>query len=296
MKSQLSAFAIATLCLFSCRKTETPVTTSSSISIKEDIYGKMPDGIEVKIFTLENAKGCRVKVMEYGATLVSVETPDRDGKIADLTHGYDTFDGWLKNYSYFGSTVGRFGNRIAGGKFTLDGKEYTLAKNNNPGGIESSLHGGKKGFDKVFWKGTKTATGVEFKYLSKDGEEGFPGNLSVTVTYTLDDDNQLTWLAEATTDAPTVVNLVQHVYWNLSGDATKPVTDHDLTLNANRFLPTSKGLIPTGELAAVEGTPMDFRKATPIGQRIDDDFAPLKLAGGYDHAWVLEGSGVRQVA
>ncbi|MBX3742875.1 MAG: galactose mutarotase [Akkermansiaceae bacterium] len=272
-------------------------STVAAASIKEEKFGEMPDGQEVKIFTLENGKGMRVKVTEYGAILASVEAPDRNGKSAELTHGHDTLEGWLKDTAYFGATVGRFGNRIADGKFTLDGKEYTLAKNNSPGGMPCSLHGGKVGFNKVLWKGTKTADGVEFTYLSKDGEEGFPGNLSVKVTYTLNDDNELGWHATATTDTPTVVNLVQHAYWNISGDPAAPVTDQLLTLEADHYLPTNKGLIPTGEQAPVAGTPMDFTKPTEIGKGVGEDFEALKLAGGYDHAWVLRpGSGVRKAA
>lgn len=271
--------------------------TVTAASIKEDIFGKMPDGREVKIFTLENAKGMRAKVTEFGAILASVEAPDRGGNSAELTHSYDTLAEWMKDKSYFGATVGRFGNRIANGKFTLDGKEYTLATNNSPGGIPCTLHGGKTGFNKVLWKGTKTADGVEFTYLSKDGEEGFPGNLLVKVTYTLNDDNELGWKATATTDAPTVLNLVQHVYWNISGDPKAKVTDQTLTLEADHYLPTNKGLIPTGERAPVADTPMDFTKPRVIGKSIDDDFGALKLAGGYDHAWVLrKGEGVRKAA
>ena len=271
--------------------------TVTAATIKEEIFGKMPDGREVKIFTLENARGVRAKVTEYGAILASVEAPDRNGKTAELTHSYDTLAEWLKDKSYFGATVGRFGNRIANGKFTLDGKEYKLAQNNNPGGIPCTLHGGKIGFNKVLWKGAKTDAGVEFTYLSKDGEEGFPGNLSVKVIYTLSDDNELGWHATATTDAPTVVNLVQHVYWNISGNPEEKITGQVLALEADHYLPTNKGLIPTGELAPVADTPMDFTKPKAIGQNIDDDFAALKLAGGYDHAWVLrKGEGVRKAA
>jgi len=293
MKIPTLAAAMAALYLVSFQTTQAIV----SPPIQQETFGKLPDGKEVKIFTLSNANGFRAKVTEYGAILVSVEAPDKDGKIADLTHGYDTLEGWLTNSNYFGATVGRFGNRIAGGKFALDGKEYTLATNNNPGGIPCHLHGGKVGFDKVLWKGSVVGDAVEFTYLSKDGEEGYPGNLSVKVTYRLNADNELTWSATATTDAPTVLNLVQHVYWNLSGDPTQPITDHELTLNSELFLPTNKGLIPTGELEEVEGTPMDFRKSKVIGKDIDDDFEPLKLAGGYDHAWVLrKGEGVREAA
>lgn len=270
---------------------------TANTTITEEIFGKMPDGREVKIYTLENGKGMRVKVTEYGAILASVEAPDRAGKSAELTHGYDTLEGWLKDGNYFGATVGRFGNRIAGAEFTLDGKKYTLAANNSPGGLPCTLHGGKVGFNKVLWKGEKTPEGVVFSHVSKDGDEGFPGNLSVKVTYSLNEGNELRWTAEATTDAPTVVNLVQHVYWNLSGDATRPVTDQVLTLEADQYLPTNKGLIPTGERAPVADTPMDFTKPRVVGKSIDEDFPALKLAGGYDHAWVLrQGEGVRKAA
>jgi aldose 1-epimerase len=281
--------------LTSCQKTS---GIASSSSVKQEVFGKMPDGREVKIFTLTNQNGLKARVTEYGAILVSMETPDKSGKSADITHGYDTLDGWLTNTSYFGATVGRFGNRIANGKFTLDGKEYTLVSNNNPGGIPCHLHGGIKGFDKVLWAGkTVGKNGVEFTYRSKDGEEGYPGNLSAKVTYSLNDDNELKWEAHATTDAPTVINLVHHSYWNLSGDPSTTINDHHLTLNAPTYLPTDAGLIPSGQLAQVAGTPMDFTKPTAIGERVEADFEPLKFGGGYDHAWVLEkGDGLRLAA
>lgn len=265
--------------------------------IKEEVFGELPDGRAVKVFTLTNEGGMRVKVLEYGAVLASVEVPDREGKVADVTHGFDTLDGWLANRSYFGATVGRYGNRIAHGKFELDGKEYSLAVNNSPGGLPCTLHGGKAGFDKVLWKGEISDGGVVFRYRSVDGEEGFPGNLDVEVSYRLNEANELVWAATAKTDAATVVNLVQHVYWNLSGDPSTTILDHELTLEADHYLPTNKGLIPTGERALVEGTPMDFREARKVGERIDEDFEALKIAGGYDQAMVLrEGNGVRKAA
>ncbi len=271
---------------------------NSGAAATEEIFGEMPDGRGVKIFTLTNKNGLKARVTEYGALLVSVETPDRTGATADLTHGFDTLEGWFDNGPYFGATVGRFGNRIANGKFSLDGKDYSLATNNDPGGIPCALHGGIKGFDKVLWTGRPTPdNGVEFSYVSENGEEGFPGKLSVKVTYTLTDDNELKWQAEATTDAPTIVNMVHHTYWNLSGDPTTSINDHVLTLNARHFLPTNAGLIPTGEIAPVTGTPMDFTQPTVIGERVEADFEPLKFGGGYDHCWVLEkGEGVRLAA
>lgn len=267
-------------------------------TVMENEFGTMPDGRPVKIFTLANSSGTEARVTEYGAILVSLKAADRDGEVADLTHGYDDLEGWLTNTSYFGATVGRFGNRIAHGKFTLDGEEYQLATNNDPGGIPCALHGGKVGFDKVLWKGeafsTQSTAGVRLRYTSADGEEGYPGKLDVTVTYTLGDDNSLTWEAEATTDAPTVLNLVHHSYWNLSGDPTSSINDHELTLFADHYLPTDPGLIPTGDKAPVAGTPMDFTEATAIGERVDADFEALKLGGGYDHAWVLRGDPVEK--
>jgi aldose 1-epimerase len=288
-----------------------PITTTLAVSlfgisscpfamagVERGIYGKMPDGREVAIYTLSNKNGLKARLTEYGAILVSMEVPDREGKTADVTHGYDTLDGWLTNTSYFGATVGRFGNRIAHGKFTLDGKEYKLATNNDPGGVPCHLHGGVKGFDKVLWSSRALPDhGVEFTYLSKDGEEGYPGNLEVKVTYTLNDANELKWEAKATTDAPTILNLVHHSYWNLSGDPSTTINDHELMLAAPHFLPTDIGLIPTGEIAPVAGTPMDFTKPRVIGERVDADTEALKFGGGYDHCWVLEkGEGIKLAA
>lgn len=268
---------------------------------KVESYGTLPDGREVKIFTLQNRNGLRARITEYGAILVSLEVPDKSGTFTDVTLGYDTLEGWLGNTSYFGATVGRFGNRIAHGKFTLDGTEYTLATNNEPGGIPCHLHGGVKGFDKVLWSGTPIATergqGVQLTYTSPDGEEGYPGTLEVSVTYELTDANELIWTATATTDAPTIVNLVHHSYWNLSGDPKTSINDHLLTLHADHYLPTNAGLIPTGDKAPVADTPMDFTKPTAIGARVEDEFEALELGGGYDHCWVLrQGDGVRQAA
>lgn len=281
--------------LTSCKKS---ADMSQTPAVTQQVFGTLPDGREVKIFTLTNKNGLEARVTEYGAILVSMKTPDASGKLADITLGYDTLDGWLGNTSYFGATVGRFGNRIKDGIFSLDGKAYTLATNNDPGDIPCHLHGGLKGFDKVLWSGRPVGDhSVEFTYLSKDGEEGYPGNLSVKVTYTLTDGDELKWEASATTDAPTIVNIVHHTYWNLSGDPATSINDHELMLAAPHYLPTNAGLIPTGEIAAVAGTPMDFTKSTAIGARVDAEFEALKLGGGYDHCWVLEkGEGVRLAA
>jgi aldose 1-epimerase len=255
-------------------------------------FGTLPDGREAGIFTLKNRNGLEVRVSDYGATLISMKVPDRHGVFADVTLGFDTFDGWLANGPYFGATIGRYGNRIAGGKFTLDGRDFTLATNNDPCGIPCHLHGGIHGFNKKLWHArTLGADAVEFTLVSEDGDEGYPGNLSVKVTYTLTDDDELVWQAEATTDAPTVVNLIHHSYWNLTGNPTAPATDHELTLHARHFLPTNGGLIPTGEIAPVAGTPMDFTTPHIVAERIDADFEPLHTASGYDHCWVLDNSG-----
>ncbi len=293
-KTHLFIPALA-MCLLVCQQSP---TMANETRVTEDVYGTLPGGQKVKIFTLTNKNGLVARVTEYGAILVSMEIPDKAGKMADVTHGYDTLEGWLGNSSYFGATVGRFGNRIANGKFTLDGKEYQLATNNSPGNMPCALHGGLKGFDKVLWSGKGTADkGVEFSYTSPDGEEGYPGNLTVKVTYTLGDDNDLKWEAKATTDAPTILNVVHHSYWNLSGDPTKEITDHVLMLNADGYLPTDAGLIPTGKIEPVADTPMDFTKPTAIGERMGADFQALKFGGGYDHAWVLKkGEGVRLAA
>lgn len=288
MKTTSLITLMAAACLASCSK---PGAASGSTSkIPVETFGKLPDGREAKLFTLTNSNGLRAKISDLGATLVSMEVPDKSGKLADVTHGFDKPDGYLSDGNpYFGATVGRFGNRIKDGKFTLDGKEYTLATNNEPGGIPCHLHGGKVGFNKVMWTGeaNEASNSVTFTYVSKYGEEGYPGTLTTKVTYTLTDANELKWEASATTDAPTVLNIVHHSYWNLSGDPTTSINDHILMLDADKFLPTNVGLIPTGELAPVAGTPMDFTKPTAIGDRVEADFEALKFGGGYDHAWVL---------
>ena len=269
---------------------------SPRYGVSHELFGHMPDGREVRIFTLTNSNGLRARVTEFGAILVSLEAPDRFGKCADLTLGYDTLEGWLENPDYLGATCGRFGNRIANGKFTLDGTDHVLATNNEPGGVPCHLHGGLVGFNKVLWTGRIMERGVEFSRVSPHSEEGYPGNLSVRVTYELTDTDELVWRAEATTDAPTVVNIIHHSYWNLSGDPSVPADDQLLTLNAASYLPTDIGMIPTGEIAPVNGTPMDFTKPTVIRDRSEDEFEALRTGNGYDHCWVLNGGGVRHAA
>ncbi len=255
--------------------------------MKQD-FGKTPDGTAVSIYTLKNGKGMEARITNYGGIVVSLLVPDRNGKAGDVVLGYDNLEGYIRNNPYFGAIVGRYGNRIAKGRFTLDGHEYKLAVNNGP----NSLHGGLRGFDKVVWD-VRRAEGnlLELHYLSKDGEEGYPGNLDVTVTYTLTPENELKIDYAATTDKPTVVNLTNHSYFNLAGQGNGNILDEVLMINADRFLPVDAGLIPTGELRSVAGTALDFRKPTVIGARINSDEEQMKLGGGYDHCFVLNRNG-----
>lgn len=301
MKTTTALLALLAFGLIGCSK-KAASTTGSTNTIREESYGQLKDGRDVSLFTITNKNGMIAKITEYGAILVGLEVPDKSGTLADVTHGYDTLDGWLTNTSYFGSTVGRYGNRIAHGKFSLDGVDYTLATNNDPGGIPCHLHGGVVGFDKVLWSGEIVnkpgANGVKLTYVSKDGEEGYPGELTSVVTYWLTDDNELGWEAKATvTGKSTPINLVHHSYWNLSNDPTSSINDHQLTILADQFLPTDAGLIPTGKLDPVAATPFDFTKPTAIGERVEVENEALKLGSGYDHCWVLrEGAGVRHAA
>jgi len=263
--------------------------------MSSEIHGMLHPDQPIKIHTLTNGHGLEARVSEWGATLVSFRAPDRDGLLADLTLGYDDLDGWMSDSAYFGATVGRFANRIAQGAFTLDGTSYQLARNAANG---NHLHGGICGFNKRIWPSRVIdENSVEFSLLSPDGEEGYPGNLNVRVIYRLTDENELIWDATATTDAPTIINLAHHTYWNLGGDPSRPVTEHELTIDAPHFLPTAANMIPTGEIRSVSDTPMDFTTPHRVGERIDADYAPLRIAGGYDHCWVLEqGGGLRRTA
>lgn len=254
------------------------------MNIEKGQFGRTNLG-QADVYTLTNANGCEVKITNYGGIVVSVKVPDKNGHLGDVVLGYETLKEYVENNPYFGALIGRCGNRIAKGKFTLNGKQYTLAVNNG----ENHLHGGIVGFDKVVWHAEeiKEADGVGLKltYLSKDGEEGYPGNLSVTVRYLWTNDNELRIGYAATTDKPTVVNLTNHSYFNLAckGD----ILGHELMINADRFTPVDEGLIPTGELRSVGGTAMDFRKSTAIGARIEQEDEQLKFGLGYDHNYVL---------
>lgn len=254
------------------------------MSVTTSSFGQLPDGTPITKFTVDNGNGLKMEVIDYGAIITAVHAPDKQGKSANINVGFDKLEDYLAGHPYFGSTVGRYANRIAGAKFTLEGKEYTLAKNNGP----NSLHGGEKGFDKVKWNARKIETedqvGVQLDYTSPDGEEGYPGTLKVAVKYTLSPDNRLTMEYTATTDAPTPVNLTNHNYWNLAGVGSGKVYDHQLKLEANAYLPVDDTLIPTGEELPVQGTPMDFTAMKKIGQDIQ------KTGGdpvGYDHCYVL---------
>jgi aldose 1-epimerase len=260
---------------------------SAGQSIAKRSFGKTEDGTAVDLYTLTNSLGMQAAITNYGGIVVSLLVPDRDGKLDDVVLGFDSLEGYLAGHPYFGAIIGRYGNRIAQGTFTLDGKKYALAQNNN----QNHLHGGLKGFDKVVWKargvlGDK-GPGLVLTYLSKDGEEGYPGNLTVTVTYILTDDNDLRIHYRATTDKATPVNLTNHSYFNLAGQGHGDILGHELTIDADRFTPVDEGLIPTGELRHVEGTPFDFRQSTAIGARIDSEDEQLGFGGGYDHNFVL---------
>lgn len=252
-------------------------------TMMKETYGKLPDGTAVDLYTLANRSGMEVKITNYGGIIVSIKTPDRNGRMGDVVLGYDNLDGYVTKNPFFGCLVGRYGNRIGKARFSLSGVEYKLASNNG----QNHLHGGLKGFDKQVWqaRALDDATGLELKYLSRDGEEGYPGNLSVTVTYTLSDDNSLKIDYLATTDKETVLNLTNHSYFNLAGEGD--ILGHEMMIDADRFTPVDSELITTGELRAVAGTPFDFLKPTPIGARIDADDEQVVFGKGYDHNFVL---------
>ena len=274
----------AALCVFSTGCEMRTEKEKSKMDIVKEDFGKTPDGGQAHLFTLTNANGLVAKITDYGGIVTTLSVPDRDGNMADIVLGYDTLDEYIKDNPYFGALVGRYGNRIAKGKFTLEGTEYALATNDGP----NHLHGGIKGFDKVIWnaEAMETANGPALKltYLSADGEEGYPGNLSCTVVYTLTNDNELKIEYDAQTDKATVVNLTHHSYFNLAGHGSGDILAHELMLTADHYTPVDETLIPTGEIKAVKGTPMDFTVPEAVGARID------QVSGGYDHNFVLNNS------
>jgi aldose 1-epimerase len=287
--------AVVMMYIFGCEKAtstseqpEVKVKERTKMGIRKESFGQALDGRQIDLYTLTNTNGLKAKIMTYGGILVSLEVPDRNGKLGDIVLGYDKLDGYIKNNPYFGSTVGRYGNRIAKGRFTLNGVEYQLTTNEG----ENHLHGGIKGFDKVVWNAeqikTKEAVGVKLTYLSRDGEQGYPGNLACTVIYTLTENDELKISYEAATDKATPINLTNHSYFNLTG-GKRDILGHELMIDADRFTPVDDKLIPTGELKSVKDSPMDFTKPAPIGSRIAQ--VPGKDPGGYDHNYVLNSGG-----
>ncbi|MCX7974689.1 MAG: galactose mutarotase [Candidatus Aminicenantes bacterium] len=269
-----------------CKQERTQLKGVAKMGISKEIFGYMPDGQVIEAYLLTNPNGFKAKVITYGATLVSLEVPDRQGRLADIVLGHKNLEGYLKRETnpYFGGTIGRYANRIARGLFILDGVEYHLATNDG----RNHLHGGLKGFDQVVWQAEpieeEAAVGVKFKYLSPDGEEGYPGNLDCTVIYRLTAANELRIDYEATTDKPTPVNLTHHSYFNLAGEGEGTILEHELMINADYYTPVDSELIPTGEIAPVKGTPFDFTKPKVIGLEIN------QVPGGYDHNFVLKTS------
>jgi len=257
------------------------------LGIVKQNFGKIPDGTPVDLYTLANTQGLTVKITNYGATVVSLEVPDRDGNPGDVTLGYDSLEDYISGPCYFGCIAGRYANRIGGGRFRLNDTEYILAQNDG----QNHLHGGIQGFDKAVWQAREIENddglGLNLSYLSRDGEEGYPGNLSVTVVYTATDKNELRIEFNAAADKPTIVNLTHHSYFNLAGAGAGDTLGHELMINADRFTPVDRTLIPTGELKSVKGTPLDFTRPTVIGARLDSGDEQLQIAGGYDHNWVL---------
>ena len=248
-------------------------------------FGELADGTPVEIYTLRNNRGLEARVISYGAIIVSLRTPDSDGQYADIVLGFDNLEGYVQHSPYFGAVVGRYANRIARGRFTLDGRAHELPINDPP----NTLHGGSRGFDKLVWTASARSSDDELDLTctSPDGDQGFPGELTARVTYTLTDENELRVEYRATTTKPTPVNLSQHSYFNLTGDARRDVLNHLITLSADRYTPVDATMIPTGELASVEGTPFDLRLPTRIGARVDVDDEQLRHGGGFDHNFVL---------
>ena len=298
MKTRVLAYlgvAVAVVCMPGCKKKQaTPVDPNAgqetkeaaAMSVNQESFGQTPEGREVDLYTLTNSNGLKARITNYGAILVSLEVPDRAGKLADITLGFDTLEGYLGEHPYFGAIVGRYANRIGNAKFTLNGVEYTLAANNG----DNHLHGGLKGFDKVIWKLDDLKTEgrsaiVKLSYVSEDGEEGYPGNLACSVTYALTEDDELQISYEADTDKTTVLNLTNHTYFNLAGQGTGDILGHELMVDADKYTVVDEGLIPTGENRSVTNTPMDFTISASIGSRID------QVEGGYDHNYVLNSGG-----
>src|SRR4026207_1130134 len=285
----MKPYRILNLVLASLLLVSSALLAHAQATVTKESFGKTADGENIDLYTLKNTHGVEAKITNYGGIVVSLKVPDRNGKFDDVVLGFNDLDSYLKGHPYFGALIGRYGNRIAKGRFSLNGVEYKLAVNNG----ENSLHGGIKGFDKVIWTGkemkTKAGPAVVLNYLSKDGEEGYPGNLTVSVTYTLTNADDLRIDYSASTDKDTVTNLTHHSYFNLAGEGNGDILNHRVLINSLNFVPTDAGSIPTGELKPVAGTPFDFLKLTAIGARINQDDEQLKLGNGYDHTWVIKG-------
>ena len=286
---KLQRFFIATALVITIGGLLVAQQNPSKAGVEQERFG-VRDGRPVILYTLKNSHGVEVHAMNYGGIIQAIRVPDRKGNFADIVLGHDTAEGYMPNPPYIGAIVGRYANRIANGTFTLDGKTYNLPKNDGP----NTLHGGTtRTFDKVMWESQplKDKNGVLFEFLSKDGDNGFPGNLKMKVSYVLTDSNELIIDYEATTDKATPINVSQHSYFNLKGEGNGDILDHEVMINADRFTPVDKNLIPTGELRPVKGTPLDFTKPTRIGTRIDDNYDQLVLGHGYDHNFVINRKG-----
>jgi aldose 1-epimerase len=286
MMGTLAAFALGACSSKPNPETTTPPTPTATM--KKVPFGKLHDGTAADLFTLTNANGVSATITTYGGRVVSLMVPDKKGTFGDVVLGFDTLDGYLAENPYFGALIGRYGNRIGKAQFTLDGKVYKLAANDGP----NTLHGGKIGFDKVLWTAadltSKEAASLELRYTSKDMEEGFPGELVSIVTYTLTGQNELKLEYKATTNRATVLNLTNHTYWNLAGAGEGDILGHHLMIAASKFTPVDKTLIPTGEIKSLDGSPLDFRNSTAIGERIDKDDPQLKFGKGYDHNFCID--------
>lgn len=284
MRILIYSICILSSCLAQSCKDNTPKMETKDPKVTVEDFGNTPQG-KASLYTITNRNGIVVKITNYGGIITSILTPDKYGNMGDIVLGFDNIEDYLGKHPFFGALVGRYGNRIANGEFTLDGTTYSLVKNNG----DNHLHGGTVGFDKVLWDAEIIEDGIQLRYLSKDMEEGYPGNLDVTVLYTLDDDNELWIKYRATTDKPTHCNLTNHTYFNLKGTGT--ISDHQMIITSDNYTPTDEELIPTGEIASSEGTPFKIKGMKRIGDGLESDHPQIVLAGGYDHNFVLRKSG-----
>jgi aldose 1-epimerase len=296
MRARVWMAALGLLLVSACVSQSALQSPAVPVAVQSAPYETLPDGRQVTMWTLRNAHGAGLTIMDLGATILTLDVPDRSGRLGDVVFGFDHAAPYLTSTSYFGAVVGRFANRIARGRFTLGGRDYTLAINNAP----NTLHGGTIGFDKRLWRGqavtTADGSGVRFTLESPDGEEGYPGAVVAMVSYVWTESDTLIIEYRATSTAPTPFNISQHSYWNLAGADAKTVLEHELRINAETYTPVDATLIPSGQIAPVAGTPFDFRTAKPIGRDIGVDNEQLKFGHGYDHNWVLRGSGFREAA